>query len=271
MVIAEWLIGSMARLREAGVDAPRRDVLALLEDVLNKDRAWVVTHPEYEIPQDKLREVNRLIERRVNREPVAYIRGKAWFYGRFFEVSPDVMIPRPESESFIELLKEIGPKTVIDIGTGSGCLAVTAKLEVPLAEVIAIDNSKKALNIAKKNAKKHKALVKFLHGSLLNPFPSRSLEAAILMANLPYVPEELITSPEITKEPPEALFSGKDGLNHYRQLFKQLASLNFKKINIDCLMIESLENQHQEMIKLAKDTGYRLEKTDTLVQLFRKV
>ncbi len=267
MTIAEWLFVTMEKLGKAGVDAPRRDALVLLEDTLGKDRAWVLAHPEFELAENILEKVNLLIKRRLNREPLAYIRGKAWFYKRFFTVTPDVMIPRPESESFIELIKQLQPKAIADVGTGSGCLAITAKLELPDAEVIAIDTSDEALTIARKNAAKHNVELKFLPGSLLEPLYTLNAQPYALLANLPYVPEGLVTSPEIKQEPPEALFSGQDGLDHYREFWWQIAN-NSQFVRIKYVLTESLETQHKEMVALAKRGGYRLEKTDVLVQLF---
>ena len=107
MTIADWLFSTMQKLHDAGVDSPRRDALVLLEDTIKKDRAWVVTHPEHLLQGLPLQKVDDLVERRIKREPLAYIRGRAWFYGRFFTVNPSVMIPRPESESFIDLLKSL--------------------------------------------------------------------------------------------------------------------------------------------------------------------
>lgn len=264
MIIREWLHDSMVRLRDAGVDSPRRDCLVLIEDLLKKDRAWVLTHHEHELTNGQITELEDLLKRRIAREPLAYIRGKAWFYGRFFEVSPDVMIPRPESESFIELLKEITSKSIADVGTGSGCLAITAKLELPKTEVTAVDIDKSALKIAKKNAQKHQVKIKFLQGSVLEPLENLP---QVIIANLPYVPDEMITSPEITKEPALALFSGKDGLEHYRQFWFQIENLPQFPVYV---LVESLKNQHQEMRKLAKHADYKLTKTDNLVQLFSK-
>ena len=110
MTIIDWLVPSMKKLAEAGADSPRSDCLVLIEDLLEKDRSWVVSHAEFELPKEQVKKLDAQIKRRIGREPLPYIRGKAWFWGRFFEVNPDVMIPRPESESFIELLKEIEPK-----------------------------------------------------------------------------------------------------------------------------------------------------------------
>ncbi len=268
MTIAQWLFETMEKLGKAGVDAARRDALVLLEDTIGKGRAWVLTHPEYELPETILQTVHRLIERRIRREPLAYIRGKAWFYKRFFAVTPEVMIPRPESEAFIQLLKQYRPKTIIDIGSGSGCLAITTKLEFPQVEVIAIDISPKALKIAEQNATNHKVAIKFLQGSLLSPLSTINHKPqTIVLANLPYVPVGLITSPEIAHEPPEALFSGLDGLDHYRQFWRQVDGLGHKPRHI---LTEALENQHRTLSQLAGIAGYKLEKTAVLVQLFEK-
>ncbi len=100
MTVFDWLQASMIKLRDAGVDSPRRDCMVLLEDLLDKDRSWVNAHGEHELTNEQTETLDRQMKKRLNRIPLAYIRGKAWFYKRFFEVNPDVLIPRPESESF---------------------------------------------------------------------------------------------------------------------------------------------------------------------------
>ncbi len=273
MTIADWLTEKMQILGKAEVDSPRRDALVLLEDTLEKDRSWVLAHPEYGISEQELKKVNQLIERRTTREPLAYIRGKAWFYGRFFEVNPGVLIPRPESESFIDLLKglsNLDPQhltTVIDIGTGSGALAITAKLELPGIKVIATDIDNKALKVAQKNAKKHNVEIKLIKSDLLESLPISNFQRpTAVVANLPYVPDGLVTSPEINTEPKIALFSGKDGLDHYRKFWQQIRNLDSTPKYI---LIESLEKQHKDLEIIAQKSGYKLHKTEVLVQLFK--
>lgn len=269
MPILEWLLGSMKKLADAGVDSPRRDSLVLLEDLLGKDRSWVNAHAEYELAQDQVDKLNKLVQRRINREPLAYIRGKAWFYGRFFEVNPNVMIPRPESESFIQLLKEIQPKSLVDVGTGSGVIAITAKLEIPEISVIATDIDKKALKLAQQNAKLHNVEINFISGDLITPPLLAEIKIPdMIVANLPYVPDNLITSPEITREPKSALFSGAHGLSHYKKFWNQIGELSKKPRYI---LTESLENQHQKLSELAKKAGYKLSKTEVLVQKFELI
>lgn len=266
MTILDWLLASMKKLVEAGVDSPRRDCLVLLEDLLGKDRSWVNAHAEYELDSEQISVLDEKLKRRINREPLAYIRSKAWFYKRFFEVNPAVLIPRPESESFIELIKEIRPKTVVDIGTGSGILAITAKLEMPEAQVFATDINEEALKVAQKNAMNHKTEINFVQGDLLEPIKDLNLGDFVILANLPYVPNNLITSLEIETEPAIALFSGKDGLDHYCKFWQQISSLKTKPKYI---LTESLESQHKDLERLAKQASYKLDKTDILLQQFK--
>ncbi len=263
MTIGNWLNKSLAQLKTAGVDSPRSDAFAMLENTTGKEKAWILAHCEDRLLPDVVKKLNSMIKRRINREPLAYILGKAWFYGRTFEVTPDVLIPRPESEDFIDILKNIKPKSLADIGTGSGCLAVSAKLELPSCRVTATDISNNALMVAKQNADIYKVDVNFLNGSLLKPLQGFKYE--VVLANLPYVPEGLITSPEIKTEPSLALFAGKDGIDVYKKFWSEIKNLNQKPIYI---LTESLLSQHLDLEKLAGLAGYKLKKTQGLVQLF---
>ncbi len=265
VTILEWLVENMSVLQKAGVDSPRRDCLVLLEDTIEKDRAWVLSHPEYTLAKDHLKTLVKLTKRRIAREPLAYIRGKAWFYGRFFMVNHGVLIPRPESENFIEIIKNLNPTTVIDIGTGSGCLAITAKLELPKCCVYAYDISPKTLLVAKQNAGMHKVEVHLKASDLLENVNLALPTDVVIMANLPYVPDKLVTEPEISYEPEAALFSGEDGLDHFRRFWEQITDTSIKPQHI---LTESLYKQHEDMSKMANNAGYRLIQTQLLVQHF---
>jgi release factor glutamine methyltransferase len=267
MNIAEWLVSSMVKLKKAGVDAPRTDCLVFLCDALGKEKSWIHAHPEYQVPDDQLEKLNSWLIRREKREPLAYIRGKIEFYGRDFTVNKNVLIPRPESEDFIEILKSLAlnnPK-IADIGTGSGCLGITAALELPGAKVDLYDISEDTLAVVASNVRDHKVAIDYYQADLLE-----NLREAydILLANLPYVPEGLITSPEITKEPGLALFFGKDGLGHYRRFWEQLAAITTKPPHY--ILTEALENQHSNLERRAKKSGYTFVKTTGLIQLFKK-
>ena len=279
MVIDQWLRDSVKKLENVSVKSARLDAEVLLADSLVKDRSWIHAHPEYVLHRSDLCILDEWIKRRMAHEPLAYIRGKQEFYGRDFFVNNDVLVPRPETESFIEMLEELvnnkqstlssrsklrvqGPiLSVLDMGTGSGVLAVTAKLEHPHLNVYATDISKDTLKVAIKNAQNLDASVRFKIQSLLE---GDKEGYDVVLANLPYVPDEM-QDVSIMKEPKTALFSGPEGLNHYRKLFEQL-----KPKHIRYVMTESLEIQHIAVTKFAKNTGYRLVKTNGLVQLFEK-
>jgi release factor glutamine methyltransferase len=169
MTVAEWLVSSMVRLKAAGVDAPRTDCLVFLCDALHTEKSWVHSHPEQVLTKRELKTLNGWLKRREQREPLAYIRGFVEFYGRNFIVNKQVLIPRSESEGFIDLLKsfELPNASIADIGTGSGCLGITAKLEIPDARVDLYDIDRGALRIANQNARSLDAVVEFYRSSLL--------------------------------------------------------------------------------------------------------
>ncbi len=277
MTIAQWMVDSMVKLHDADVPSGRTDVLVLLSDLFGTDKSWVHTHPEQELDELQLRELGYKLTKRINHTPLAYIRGFKEFYGRQFTVNSKVLVPRPESESFITLIKTIDMEMprIADIGTGSGCLGITAALEMPESTVHLYDINLGALGVAKYNALQHGLELPCFESDLLNNLAGGPYD--ILLANLPYVPKNLVTSPEITREPALALFSGLDGLDHYRQFWKQVRALP-NNLPLDpksesarkpkYILVESLENQHGSLETLAKNAGYKLVETDVLVQLF---
>lgn len=266
MTISEWLVDAMVKLKDAGVLNGRTDALVLLCDEFEVDKSWVHSNPEKIIDDQALSRLNSNLNKRLNRIPLAYIRGFIEFYGRKFNVNDKVLIPRPETESFIELLKDLSldnPK-IADIGAGSGCIGITATLELPHSTVHLYDIDKSALIIADSNAKSLEANVQSYISDLLENLKT---SYDVLLANLPYVPEQLVTSPEITKEPALALFSGKDGLDHYKKFWLQVKNLQNKPTYI---LTESLKEQHTELNKLAQAAGYSHSKTDLLVSVYAK-
>lgn len=272
--IADWLRSSQQLLREVGVESARLDCLVLLSDELGRDKSWVLTHDEDELTPVQTATLGEKLARRATHEPLAYIRGHVEFYGRDFYVSPDVLVPRPESESIINLLKntpfailQAEDMKIIDVGTGSGCLAITSKLELPEAEVIATDISPKALDIARKNAHALGANIEFLQNNLLQANDDRQMMTGkwLALANLPYVPEKYPVNQATTHEPALALFSGLDGLDHYRTFFAQTGALLQPPTAV---ITESLLSQHHSLARLARIHNFVLEKTEGLAQLF---
>lgn len=271
--IHDWLQIASTKLVEVGVASARLDCLVLLSDELGRDKAWVLTHDDTPLKATQLTALEQNLARRLQHEPLAYIRGYSEFYGHKFAVSPDVLVPRPESESLIELLKlqtkDRRPKTIIDVGTGSGCLAISAKLELPSVNVIALDISKKALNIAAKNATSLNAEINFIQSNLLDAlYDVDYRQPTVLIANLPYVPENYPINQAAKHEPTLALFSGDDGLDHYRQLFAQTTVLSSQPAAI---ITESLLTQHKDILEMAKKYGYQLQNSLGLAQYFQPI
>lgn len=215
MYLGDWVTYAERRLREAGVESPRLEAMLLLGGALRRDRAYLIAHPFEEIEPMR---VEPLLERRLQREPLAYILGTAEFYGRPFHVDPRVLIPRPETESLIEAALELVPAAgstkILDLGTGSGCIAVTLKLERPQWDVWAADISSDALEVARRNAGELAADVQFQHSDLFEAMPQTQFHA--IVTNPPYVRAGDTLQPEVGDwEPKEALFAGHDGLQTY--------------------------------------------------------
>lgn len=274
MNAGDWLRSCALKLNDAGVGSAHLDSLLLLEFVLKRDRTHFLSHPEIVISTAQLQQLNGVLTRRVDHEPIAYITKNIEFYGRNFYVDYRVLAPRPESETMIEILKSLllgqtllasEDQVVVDVGTGSGCLAITVKLEIPSAKLIATDNSQAALAVARHNARKLGVNVKFYQGDLLRPLFALHLKLYVILANLPYVPDKYKINRAAGHEPKAAIFGGKDGLDLYRQFFVQVASLPHKP---KFILTESLPPQHTELAGIAKKSGYTLKKTDGFIQLF---
>lgn len=267
--IAGWLQENTLILKKSGIESARLDCLLLLEDELQVTKEWLLAHSEHEIEQSHLLDLNTKLIQRSKRIPLAYVRNQQEFYGRPFYVNEDVLIPRPESESMIELLLSTNhqlPTTIYDVGTGSGCLAITVKLELANVRVIATDISNVALDVAKKNAKNLNAEIEFVQADLI-PTSNLQLPTTIL-ANLPYVPDDLITSKEIESEPALAVFSGPDGMDLYCRFWLQLQTLNHQA---NYVITESLDSQHEQMERLANTAGYVIKQINGLAQLFTPI
>lgn len=190
-----------------------------------KDVSELYTYPERELDQVKVEEFNRLLERRIKNEPIAYITGEKEFYSRTFSVNREVLIPRPETELLVEeALKAaagIEKPVILDVGTGSGCVAVTLSCEIPRSRVYASDTSRGALATARTNAERHSARggIFFVLGSLTDPYKSESFD--IVVSNPPYIPEAeyALLPPEVRDyEPRSSLAGGEDGLYVIRNM-----------------------------------------------------
>lgn len=266
MTTATWIAAATARLTRAGISTARLDCLVLLEDETGKDRGWLLAHPEHELQGSEIKKLNTKIAQRAQHVPLAYLRDKAEFYGREFAVNAHTLVPRPETETIIELLKQLDVAGMVaDIGTGSGAIAITVKLELPKLRVVATDIDEKCLQTARGNAKRLGADITFVHGSLLEPLAAQHVTT--LLCNLPYVPDNFQINRAATHEPRHALFGGPDGLDLYRTLFEQIDSLATKPAFV---LAESLPPQHETLTRIAVAAGYALRRTDDFIQLFER-
>ncbi len=264
-------------LSKSSISTAKLDTEVLLADELNRDRSWLLSHRDHQLKDSQFNKVKKQVARRAKHEPLAYIRGKQEFYRRDFLVTPDTLTPRPETEAMITLaldnikqrFKKNQRLNIIDIGTGSGCIIITMTLELSghyNADYYGLDVSYEALAIAKENSKNLNAKVNFQYSDLLmNALPHLPPAVPqILLANLPYVPNNFTINLAATHEPKRAIFGGKDGLDYYRILFKKARqSANF-------IYTESLLPQHDELILIAEKYKYRPIKSQGLVQVFHR-
>lgn len=215
------------------------DFLVLTLHVLHMNRTQFLRHQDHVLTDVQHAALTELLQRRAQKEPVAYLTGHKEFFGRDFFVTPDTLIPRPDSECLIEDVLSFSngphdkPDFLFDIGTGSGALAITLRKELsdPSLQVIASDISPSALAVAKKNAKTHNTPIAFLEGSLLEPYRSvlTNCSSLYIIANLPYVSKTLLqqTEPDVQNyEPVTALLSEDEGLAHHKKLLKELCDLS---------------------------------------------
>ena len=211
-LVREALAAATDALAAAGVETPRLDAELLLAEATGRERAELAAHPEGGVEPTEARAFGGMVRRRVRREPVAYIIGRKGFRDIELAVDPRVLIPRPETELLVEVALELRPHTVLDVGTGSGAVALAVADELPQVRVTATDVSEPALQVARGNAARLglSDRVRFLSGSHRD-----GEHHALTLANLPYVSDDewRLLEPEITAyEPREALVAGPTGL-----------------------------------------------------------
>jgi release factor glutamine methyltransferase len=229
VLLRDLLLDGTARLRAAGIDTADLDASLLLADALGISRAALYARLADVADADRLSVFAEAIDRRVNGESVAYIVGHKEFFGLDFAVSPAVLVPRPETELLVQwavdwLRDRVLPARVVDVGTGSGAIAVTVAHAVVTAAVFACDVSHGALKVARRNARTHAVgdRIGFVCGDLLTWLGQ---PADLILANLPYLTDAQMTEPSIAAEPRLALVGGDaDGFGCYRRLIPQAAA-----------------------------------------------
>jgi release factor glutamine methyltransferase len=263
----DHLADARARLVSAGVEPQEAalDADVLARHVLGWDRARLIASAREPAPVGFIDAYERAVRRRVRREPVAQITGVREFWGLDFEVTRDVLTPRPETELLVEEALAAFPDrprgiAIVDVGTGSGCLAVALAKEFPTAEMIATDISEAALAVAQRNARRHDVnnRIAFVHSDLL---PSMQ-PVDLIVSNPPYIPRKDAASlpPEVRNfEPDVALFAGEDGLEFYRRLFEEAAVNSLRPDGR--LIVELGYDQRDRAAALAARHRWRVLKT----------
>ncbi|MDE3200555.1 MAG: peptide chain release factor N(5)-glutamine methyltransferase [Acidobacteriota bacterium] len=259
MTLREWLAWGETELRAGPHPAKARmDAELLLLHHIGKSRAWLITHRDESYAGCSSIGFAELIKRRTTGEPVQYITGTCEFYGLQFHVAPHVLIPRPETEHLVEkaleLARELPSPRILDVGTGSGAIAVAIKHHLSNAEVTACDISPEALAIASSNAAQNHCPVRLVESNLLSAFDTEQFD--LIVSNPPYVPSSDRASLDVEVrdyEPALALFADEDGLAIFRRLilqsFAHLASSGY-------LLLEIGHGQHQAIESLLLSTGF---------------
>ena len=264
MNIATWL--DRAKTKVPSIDAE----LILLNILREKDRTYLISHDTRDLTDVEEEKANYYLNERVKNKPLAYIINSKEFYGREFYVDENVLIPRPETEDAIDLIKEIVAKNqldypaIYDVGTGSGCIATTLKLEIPNAKVVAIDNSDSALEVAKKNSENLHAEVVFVKSDLLAGVVNERID--IVVANLPYVDKkwDWLDFESLQYEPLSALYASNDGLALIYELINQASA----RPDVKHLILESDPSQHEKIIEYCMKKGLKLIETRNFILYF---
>ena len=230
--IRQVLAGATKELLAAGIAEARMEAVSLLAHALQVDRTFVITNLEEGLTAEQLRTFGELVTRRARREPLQYIVGHQEFFELDFEVTPDVLIPRPETEivveTALEMLTDFSAPLIADIGAGSGCIVISLLHRLPDARGVAVDISPRALSVAQRNAVRHKVAdrLTLVESDLFSALEPQA-QFSLIVSNPPYVSEPEIETlqPEVRDhEPMSALISGFDGLSHIRVLLREASS-----------------------------------------------
>ncbi len=273
MNIETWL--KQAKQQIASLDAEL--IATCLFAPTTADRSWLVAHREWRLPEAMVMQANWLLQRRKSGVPLAYILGSKEFYGRVFDVDPKVLIPRPETESLIDLVKTLDLSKrpdFLEIGTGSGCIAITLALEYPQAHVVASDLSENELMVAERNDVRLEGRIELVQSDLLADFDfkEQSEHFDVLVANLPYVNKDWdwLDLKSLQFEPSTALFAlGNNGLSIYQRLLREINHYGGADgLWLDYMVLEADPCQHRQLIKMAEKAGFVHLKTEGFGLLF---
>ena len=274
--IRSALRGAIAELQRNHVPSPELNAELILMHVLGRDKSWIHAHPEQELSAGEQQQLSSLLFRRASGVPLQHLTGHQEFWGLEFEVTPDVLIPRPETEHVIEVALECfgvsmgvdSPRRresfqIADVGTGSGCIAVALAQELPAARIIATDISPAALKVARRNAQRHQVAARIdfeecnLMDALLHQSPVTNHQSPLLdliVSNPPYIGrhEAEALQREVREHEPElALYGGATGTELYAPLISQAARL----LKPGCTLVLELEHNSGEYVRSLLTVG----------------
>lgn len=257
------------KFKELGIKSAHLDSIILLEKTINKGRSYILAHSEENLSQIDKFKFKKLINKRSKYKPVAQLLSNKEFYGRNFYINKNVLTPRPETEEIIvqfdELIRnnKLSQKCkVCDLGTGSGVIGITLKLEHPDISMDLVDLFPKTLRVAKKNVVIHSTSVNLIKSDLLS---KASQNYDVIVANLPYVPSNIAINNEAKHEPRKAIFAREDGIYYYRRMFDEIKDFRKKPLYI---ILEFLDETSDSINYLAKINNYKLINRTGLVSTF---
>lgn len=265
MKLIEVLSEARGKLHDANIESDYFEARTLLAYVLNKSKEWIMLNINEELDIDSYKKFEELLNKRLLGEPLQYIIGKCCFLGNDFFVDECVLIPRADTEVWVEKVIELSkskrPTNILDLCTGSGCIAISLKKALKDVNVYAIDISENALTVAKKNAEYNNVDVCFIKSDLFNELSNIKFD--IIVSNPPYIPTNVISSldKEVLNEPLLALDGGNDGLDFYREIIDKVGNfLNFDgylALEFGYDQVEEvktiLEEKNFEILEIIKD------------------
>jgi len=258
VILKDAFTEGIKKLKLSNIDAPVITAGAILCYVLGCEKTYLYTHDDYVLSREEYEKYCDALDRRMNGEPLQYITGYQEFMSLNFAVTPNVLIPRQDTEILVEnIIEFVGPNenvSILDIGTGSGCIAISLAYYIKSSKVIGVDISKEALEIAKKNALNCgvEERVIFIESNLFENVPTRKFD--IIVSNPPYIPNQVINTLDRQVkdfEPKIALDGGEDGLDFYRKIVKQ--SVDFLKPK-GLLAFEVGFDQAQDVVKIMEES-----------------
>ncbi len=273
MTIKELLDQSTETLKSVGITSAQLDAQLLMAHALGCDRAWVLAHTEHVLTTPQAKAFDAFIDQRSKRTPIVHLTGTKQFYGLEMHITPAVLTPRAETESMVELAINYAPQNsrLIDIGTGCGAIAIAISTHRPDLDIWATEVSEEALEVVKANINKHKLNTRLIRSNLFNafaktPYKDSSCRFATVVANLPYLENKAELMPEVLKEPAVALFGGSDGLDVYREFFKQLPRYLEPG---GYVFTESDPWQQPSLIEIAQKVGLKVIEQDYFILGFK--